>query len=349
MESLSRYEEKLIPMTELAKRVDAFAARCRPDTTYTRDATDDVQFRVINIEEIVGDPEAPPQVGVVITADGETTSHILNTWSRSQLLSTVGTKEKWFSTVTKSQEAEELNLRRATMFQHRFRTMDTEYPKLRILRGIVSASYGDIPDVDIMRVLVKTMPQGHALRHYSTKTDRALYIHAVNDSPIGVPGVPIVGYPGVVVKNSEVGYTSLWVIPALYMPGRLEPLVFEKHAVLRRIHRGTLSEMQEKFDEAMMKASVVWSDASRRAAALASRVFPNEDTAVLRLKEVILGAGGTKMLALTSERRYRAQQHTTHDARAILAAILEAVEQTDADDGYTEAAVAGAVLWDLTT
>ncbi len=335
-------------MTELASRVSDFAALCHPDQLYTREDVDAASFVELDLADLLGDPGMPTQVGVALYRNGEPEYHLLNNWSRAQLLSIVGTKEKWFSTVARPQEAEELDLRRSALYNHRFRTMRSTMPGVHLLRGIVSSAYGDIPDTDIMDVLLEMMPNGYAVRHLSGKTDRALYVHAVNGDPIGIPGTSFFGLPGIVVKNSEVGHTSLWVIPILYLPHHRCPLIFEKQVLLRRTHRGTISEMKEKFEEAVSQAAAVWADADTRVASLASITYTNADVAISEMKEMITGAGGSKMLALRAAQKYAALGSTTHSGSTILTALLGAVEKTDADAGYSDAAIAGAVLWKLT-
>lgn len=335
-------------MTEMANKVSNFASHCHPDKLYDRQDVGDINFIEINLEDILHDPNAIPEVGVLIVRDGEGVKHLLNSWSRSQLLSIVGTKEKWFNTVTRSQEAEELNLRRSTLYSHRFRTMDSSIPGLRILRGIVSNVYGDIPDSDIMEVMLELMPDGYAVKNLSDKTDKALYVHAIQGTPIGIPGTKFFGLPGVVVKNSEVGYTSLWVIPTLYLPQFKQHLIFEKQVLLRRTHRGSISEMKEKFEEAMVKAAVVWTEAGDRVSALMNIKYANADLAVSEMKNLLIQAGGSKMMAFRAEQTYIALGNTTHSGHTIFTAIMGVVEKVDADVGYTDAAIAGAVLWKLT-
>jgi len=340
-------------MTKLAAKVEEFAALCQPDTLYTANNTNDVLFAEIDLAAELNDPGLQSVTGLVLRDGGESRVHILNTWSRHQLLSTVGTKEKWFSTVTRQQEANELNLRRPALFKHRFRTMNSVDGNVRLLRGIVSDVYGDIPDTDVMNVLLELMPNGYAVRHVSGKTDKALYVHALADQKIGIPGTNFHGFPGVVIKNSEVGFTSLWVIPIFYMPGFRLPVVFERHTLLRKTHRGTMSEMKEQFEDALVRASIVWSETHAKTKALSKIKFHDEDAAVAKLREIITDCGGTKMLAHRAAQAYRTQSQQNpggkHDGATLLTALLEVVEKTNADEAYVHATVAGAVLWRLAT
>ena len=342
----------MIPMTTLATKVEEFAARCHPDKLYSATAFDDVSFVAVDQADLLNDPGLGTVTGLVLKEGRSHHIHLFNPWSRNQLLSTVGTKEKWFAPVTREQEAVELNLRRATLLKHRFRTMSAVDSSVRLLRGIVSDVYGDIPDTDIMKVMLDLMPDGHAVKHLSAKTDRALYVHALSDKKIGIPGTKFHGYPGVVIKNSEVGFTSLWVIPILYMPEYRLSAVFERHVLLRRTHRGTMSEMKDQFDDALTRASVVWKETGSRMAQLTKVKFADEDAAKAELRRIIIECGGSKLLAHRAEQAYHAHAQSSalpkHDGSTILNALLEVVEKTDADDAYLQAAVTGAVLWRLT-
>ena len=342
----------MIPMKTLATKVEEFAARCHPDKLYSGSAFDDISFVSVDLGDLLNDTGLGTATGVVIKEGRSHHIHLFNQWSRNQLLSTVGTKERWFAPVTRAQEAEELNLRRATLLKHRFRTMSAVDSSVRILRGIVSDVYGDIPDTDIMKVMMDLMPDGYAVKHLSTKTDRAFYVHALSDKKIGIPGTKFHGYPGVVIKNSEVGFTSLWVIPILYMPGYRLSTVFEKHVLLRRTHRGTMSEMKDQFDDALTRAAVIWKETGNRIGQLSKVKFADADSAKSELRRLIVECGGAKMLAHRAEQAYDAQTKVAafpkHDGATLLAALLEVVEKTDADDAYLQAAVTGAVLWRLT-
>jgi hypothetical protein len=348
VESLKAFEDLLIPMTTLSGKVSDFADLCLPDTLYTTHNPSTLSFTSVNLGEILGDPDQPDTVGL-LTFDGEPQTHIMTKWSRSQLLSIVGTKEKWFHAVTRRQEAEELNLRLSSLYDHRVRTMRTHFGDLRVVRGIVSKFYGDIPDTEVMKVMLELMPEGYAVRGLSDKTDRAFYVYALADTMIGIPGTRFHGFPGVVVKNSEVGYTSLWVVPTLFLPGYRKAIVFEKQVLLRRIHRGSYESMKAEFEEAMQKAAAVWSDIAKSTVALAQIVFPDADTAISRMKTLIAECGGTKQMAHNCELKYQAHGHVLHTGQTIFSAILEVTEGLDADEAYTESVVAGAVLWRLTT
>lgn len=276
--------------------------------------------------------------------------HMFTKWSRAQLLSHLGTKEKWFGTVTKEREAEELNARMHALQGFMFRTMRSfDDERIRIVRGLVSSSFGDIPDIEIMKALVEVMPGAYALRGYSGKTDRAMYAYVITSDPIKIPGTAFLGFPGVVVKNSEVAYTALSVIPALYMPGFKAPIVVEKDIVLRRIHRGSFEEMVSKFREAIDKTKVLWGPLTERLGRLRSTTYTSEDEAVAAMSALLIQSHAQKWYALRAEQIYRKAHRVVHDAGCIFEAILELVnEQAGQDDAYTTSAVAGAVVMQLT-
>ena len=349
MESLKLWEQELTPLTNLASRVEDFASRCLPDFVYTSEETRDLSFAEIEIGKHFGE-EVPRLIVGLTMRDGEATvPHVFTRWSRSQLLSHVGTREKWFKMVTKFQEADELNRRLPVLDRFMLRTMRSfDDPSLRIVRGIVSSSYADIPDPDIMKALLEIMPGGFALRAYSGKTDRAFYAYAITADKIGIPGTSYSGFPGVVIKNSEVGFTSLWITPMLYVADLSAPVVMEKQVLLRRVHRGAFSEMLEKFNEALAKGKSLWGPLQAKLAQLDLLTFPTEDDAVSVLTTLMSELNAAQSFIFRCSQLYRAAHHVNHNGVHLFEAILAAVkESTDNDDAYVAASVAGAVLMRL--
>lgn len=308
-----------------------------------------VHFAEVDISGITGDPKTISELGFHIQ-DGEVRPpHLLTPWCRSQLLSTVGTKEKWFQGIDRKIEADELNLRLRCLRDHRLRVMKTPHDELGILRGLVSRHYADIPDTDIMNALCESMPDGVAIDRMSQKTDRAFYAYAMNQQEISIPGTLFRGTPGIVVKNSEVGYSSLWMIPTISLAGYSHPIVFEKKPLLRRAHRGSVDELKKLFDEKLTEAKVVWADMPTKLAALARITFVTEDEAVRRLDALVDSCGGTKLMAQRAEAAFRAQANHTFTAEGLFRALLDTITVLNADIGFTEASIAGAALWQLTT
>lgn len=332
----------MIPLTELALKVREFADLCLPDHNCTDAIADEAGFQDIDFDE---DPESP-LVGHHIVLKLLEKRCLFTDWCRSQLLSHLGTREKWFATVTKSQQAHELTKRVHTFAKHRLRIMRSLESDVFILRGLVSEVYAEIPDTDIMAALLSLMPEGKCIGASSEKTQRALYVYAVSSqTPIGLRG-QFMGYPGVLLKNSEVGYTSLWMIPFLYVHTSegLRPLVFRNKHLLRRIHRGSVADLRKDFEDALAKLSAVWGPITERLGRLRNITFATEDEAVERLRNELTALKATKGALLDYERTYRATGSTVHDGLAILQAVLTTSRGSTADAGYDEAELAGALL-----
>ena len=247
------------------------------------------------------------------------------------------------------QQAEELNERRHTFVGHMFRTMRVvDQDGVRLVRGLVSSKYGDIPDTEIMKSLTDLLPGGWAVRRASGKTDRAFYAYVLTRDPIEIPGSYFKIHPGVVVKNSEVGYTSLWVYPMAYIPHMDAVSVFEADVKLRRIHRGSNEALAEDLKTALKEVSTVWGGVEDRLSRLRTVVFADEEEAIERMKRVLIGAGSTKLFALRCEQAYKAGKHALHNGLTVYEAVLERVyRETNRDDAYTKAALAGALLYKL--
>lgn len=346
MGSLSLYETLLTSLTSLKDRVDEYASRCLPDHKCAKGA--DFSFEKIDTSTIIPDPLHGESVGMMI--EGISIPFLFTNWSRSQLLSHVGTKEKWFRSVSLERQVDELNLRRGEFYRHQLRLVKAaDEEPVGLMRGLVSDSFTDIPDTEVMAALLQSAGAGgHALRGHSAKTDRAFYAHVVMDMEIGLPGHLIHGFPGVVVKNSEVGYTALHVIPVLFLPSIQRHVVFSKQATLRRVHRGSVKELSDQFNDALEKAAVVWASVEQRGSILVKTVYTSEDDAVVMLKTAITSAGGTKRQAMTAENHYRAAKHTLHTALSVFDSVLSLVSSSNVDDQHLEAALAGAALWVLT-
>lgn len=349
MESLKPYLDRLTPLTTLAKRVEAFAALCLPDFVYTDAETRDMTFIEIDIAPFVGDDKPDVLAAISMRDDTKTMPYAFTKWSRSQLLSHLGAREKWFETVTRTQEVEELNIRLHALRNFMFRTMQSfDSPDLRLIRGIVSSKYADLPDVAIMRAIVELMPNGYAVSAYSGKTDRAFYAYTVTEERIGIPGTSFYGFPGIVLKNSEVGFTSLWVIPMLWLADHGVPVVLKKQAVLRRIHRGDVANLTEKFTEALQKTKVLWGPIEEKLSKLRTISYSSEDIAISAMNDMLEAAGAERLFIHRCESVYRQAAHTVHDAFGLFEAILANVKTEEGpDDAYVSAELAGAVLMQL--
>lgn len=349
MESLKPYLAHLTPLTSLANRVEAFQARCLPDFIYTDAETRDMAFVEIDLAPFVGEAKPTVLSAVSMKTIDKLLPYAFTKWSRHQLLTHLGTRKKWFETVTRTQEVNELNIRLHALRHFMFRTMRSfDSEELMLIRGIVSSGYADIPDVAIMKSLVELMPNGHAVLPYSGKTDRAFYAYAVMSDKIGIPGTTFSGFPGVVVRNSEVGFTALTVTPMLYMADHGVPIVLKKQAVLRRIHRGDIANLTQKFDEALLKAKVLWGPIEEKLSKLRTIGYSSEDLAIVAMTELLDSAGSERLFIHRCETTYRSAAHAVHDAFHVFEAILVNVKaEEDQDDAYVSAELAGAVLMQL--
>jgi hypothetical protein len=304
------------------------------------------------------DLSEPDTVGLVIQNpaldDNSEIRYLTNDWSRHQLLQAVGAKEKWFESVPLEVQAEELNRRRHVLEDMMFRTMlggdESAFP-VRPIRGIVSSVYCDIPCVDIMQALVEELPPDTmVLKRFSGQTDRSFYAYVVFDRPIGLPG-HYNGYPGLIFRNSEVGYTSLWVVPFLLLPetsscSQERVAVMEKKYLLRRVHRGKVNDLKEKFLKAVEDASALWTDLQSKLPRLSQTVYASEDDALSAMSQLIYQSkGGTKLFAQRCREAYKNSGYTSHSAYTIFETIIEvAGNYLNQDKSYDHNAIAGAIL-----
>jgi hypothetical protein len=285
---------------------------------------------------------------VGIRCHGSDAPHVFTKWSRSQLLAHLGTREKWFDHVSIDTQADELNTRRSSLNGFMVRTMKSfDHDDLRIVRGIVSSSYADIPDTDIMRALREVLPNGDALS-YSGKTDRAFYAYVLSEDMIRIPGTSFEGYPGMLVRNSEVGFTSLWVIPTLTVVGWSYPIILQRDPLLRKVHRGSFDELRTSFDDALGKARIYWRPMEEKLNKLYSITYATEDEAINQVVTLLSRAGAMKGMIQQCCTAYRNARHSFHTAYCIFAAVLEvASSHANQDASYIGATVAGAVLYGL--
>lgn len=338
--------EQLTPLTELASQVEEFASRCLPDFIYNTDDLRNLAFIKIDLSEFMGEDVEGEYCGLQIDVEGRATPHVFTRWARSQLLSHLGCREKWFDRVTRDQEVSELNQRTHALRPYLFRTMRSyDNAELLIVRGFVSKHFADIPDPSIMKALVEVLPSGLAVSNVSGKTDRAFYAYSITNDKISVAGTDFVAFPGVVVKNSEVGYSSLWVAPMMYVPSYRSCIILSKHPSLRKVHRGVPRDLKEKFEEALEKAKVLWGSLEDKFHKLTSITYASEDAAAHALVTMLSHVGAEKAFANDCVAIYRSEKHTSHDAFNIFKAIMVRVEkECDKDDAYVSSELAGAVL-----
>lgn len=347
MESLNPH---LTPLTTLASQVEAFAAQCLPDFIYKESETRDLKFAETDLSSYLGG--RPDEVSTIRMKEGdETHRYAFTRWSRSQLLSLLGTREKWFTTVTRVQEVDELNKRAHALRNFMFRTMKSyDADELRLVRGIVSRQYSDIPDLVIMKALMEILPEGRVIKRFSGKTDRAFYATAITGEKISIPNTTFEGYPGVALRNSEVGYASLTLTPMVFLPhysGQGTILVLKKKCTLRRVHRGEVKDLPEKFKDALDKAKVLWGPLNEKLGRLGQITYLTEDEAVGKMESMLDGVRADRVFVDGAARSYRGAQHAVHNALHVFEAILANVAGDDQDASYTNAELAGAVLLNL--
>lgn len=337
----------------MKEKVEAYASRCEPDFVYTEEETRDFHFEVIDLSEWTGDDGGELLVGARMRAPGDLLDeppgvYLFTPWSRHQLLSHLGTREKWFRQVSLETQAKELNERRHTFHKRMFRAMRS-HEGIRIIRGMVSSRYADIPDPTILDALCQRLPGGKYVVPLSGKTDRALYVYALTEEKITIPNTSFEAHPGVVVKNSEVGYTSLWMIPMLYLPSLGGAAVLERHEVLRKTHRGSHRDLQGKFTAALTEASGLWGDVETKLRKLRLITYPTEERALEAMTSIITRCGGPKWFAHYCRLQYQRAKHATHTGMGIFEAVVEtSASRTDKNVIYDTGAVAGGVLSLLT-
>ncbi len=338
-------------LTELQASVLADAALHLPDIKYDINSNEhSVKFEALELSALIGEDESDA-AGLRIMTDRQdpqvmqSHAYAFTPWSRSQLLSLLGAREKWFSYVTLERQVEELGARLHALQDYRIRTMqavDDGFP-VRFIRGLVSSQYVEIPNTAIMEAVLEKAPISMALRGYSGISDRAFYAYIISPTPITIPNTSFFAYPGAVVKNSEVGYTSLWVIPMLITKRLGVPVVFESEHVLKRIHRGR-AELPALFEEAFTQCSSVWADLTTKIPVLASKNYGTEDDAIATMQRLLLSASAKKEFVAQCSTTYKTKQRR-HTALDIFEAITETcAELVDRDETYAVGAIAGAVL-----
>lgn len=334
--------------------MDREADRFLPDFVYGPSTEAGFEFAVAPIGEMFNDFSEPDAVGLKLNIPGVEDDkdyiYLTTDWSRHQLLQLVGTKERWFDQVSLERQAEELNARLHVLENCMFRTMkaDPLYP-IRTIRGIVSSQYSDYPNTNIMQDLVEVCPadETYCIRAYSGITEKCFYAAVVIDEPMGIPG-GVQGYPGVIVKNSEVGYTSLWVVPFLYLPHIDRMAVFEKKLYLRRIHRGTFESVEDSFKKAMGNASALWKELHPKTMKLRNITYADEDEAIDRMRTVLTRLRTTKGFQLSCAQAYQRAKNTHHNALTIFEAVCLSADTIKQDAAYDNSAIAGALLLSLT-
>jgi hypothetical protein len=332
-------------LEELQASVERLSARYEPDYLCEIPVSpDDAMFRVVDLNER---QTALSGEEVALCLRGQ--DYLFSEWSRFQLLDHMGTREKWFKRVTLEEQARELNRRVHALDGQRIRRMQS-LEDIGFVRGLVSINYADIPDVEIIKALVGIMPNGEYLRNYSGVSDRNFYAYTLlREETLGV-GRGFTGYPGVIVRNSEVGANALSLIPffaAVSPSGRLHTVAVRERAVLRKIHRGKYGDLAEAFQSALDAVQAVWAPLQKKLRALQSYVFADEQEAIDRLETVLKAMRVPQHFIRRCTTTYGAAKHRTHHGLALFTAVLETCATSQLDSRYDDAGVAGSVLLQL--
>lgn len=334
----------LEPLAALQQRIHDVHALSLPDhLCEVPRLHDELRFVALDLDE-------HPSVltGEEISLQINDEDHLFTEWSRLQLLDHLGTREKWFKRVTLSDQARELTRRVHTFDRQCFRRMKT-YEHINLIRGLVSAGYVDIPDVDVIDALCAVMPDGEALSRHSGKSDKAFYAYTfTREDPIGI-GKDALGFPGVLIKNSEVGACALIATPFFLFlrDGIVAPVSLRQQVMLRRIHRGQQQDLQAALDKALREMQAVWSPLQQKMKGLLTRTFPDEQAALDRLQTVLTTMKRTKSFINRCTTTYRAAKNATHNGLALLSAVLAACATSQLDQRYDDAEVAGYLLLHL--
>jgi hypothetical protein len=308
-----------------------------------------VNFCTVDIDIDIDDfwTDSPSYAGLYIDNKDGGEQYLFTKWSRAQLLTRLGTTDKWFRNVALQTQIDELNTRLHCLHDMKIRSIrsaDEELLPYRSIRGMVSKLYTDIPDLHIIEALSNTADNPFVIKGLSGITDRAFYAYVVVAEELSIPNTHFKGWPGVVVRNSEVGYTSLSLTPFLYTPYTNSAAVLTSKILLRKIHRGKINELEKLFEGALNEAAVLWTDLSKKLQRLENIHYANEDETVERMVALLVASGSTKRFANTCGHTYKQSGHNRHTALGIFEAILTTVESIDEDSAFDQGAIAGAVL-----
>jgi len=342
-ESPNLSSRNLTSLASLRERVQLHADLNLPDFTYGDEGA--LTFKKLDISE-----DDPEYVGLEIENPGDPDNKLpflFSKWSRAQLLSRLGASEKWFRDVAASTQVEELNTRLHCLEEMKVRTCrgvsEDAFP-YRMVRGMVSKMYTDIPNTSIMEALTEAAKDSYAVRSLSGITDRAFYAYVVIDSPLTIPNTSFRALPGVVVRNSEVGYTSLSLTPFMFKEDYGTVAILHKSTLLRKIHRGKVNKMEVLFKDALVSASRLWASIDTKLDTLFSTQFADAATALHRMAVLLQKAGATKAFVRKCESTYKQANPTRHSALTVFEAILASLEHIHEDDAFDQGTIAGAVL-----
>lgn len=331
-ESLKRYQRQLTPLIEWRAKVEQTAALYLPDQDVVNTRFDTTEGERVHLS---------------LERDGKWVDAHFTDWSRSQLLARLGTKELWFRDVSRETEANELNLRLPTLSNMKARLMGElsgDRPSI-VVRGLVSCHYAEISDLDVVNALLEHVPDGLCVSSLTAESQRAIYITLVSDEYVAVSGTSFGGFPGVIVRNSEVGYTSLWAVPMLWNPRSKMPTILKK-PLLRKTHRGQF-DLTNMLHKALHTSSSWWSSFNSKLSALSRITFPDADTARATAYALVVRCGGSKHMADRVRDIFKSTNQPLTGEGILNAITLFVDQESDYDAAYDKATVAGGVLMAL--
>jgi hypothetical protein len=181
----------------------------------------------------------------------------LTPWARSQLGIRLGVRfERWFSNCLPEELATEMTRRFARATDEvRLRTSRPEDGRVDgLLEGFVSKSYVAIADSRVAELLSGALseiePPPRVVRHVATDRTTSFVIGVGRPLHLGGPGNVGECSGAILVRNSGVGYASLWIVLQLYRKicgdGLVVPIPSAE--LVRQSHK--------RFDEERMKTAL---------------------------------------------------------------------------------------------
>lgn len=267
-------------------------------------------------------------------------------WAIGQLYTHFGVREKWFSFVSLDTKCLELNMRLARTPEHRLRPIVCG--DAAVIRGFVSPQYADFPDTDVIDALVEIFhdPDHTLTLPGSTKSFQCMYAIATDlrISAVEVGGLEV--RLGFSLLNSEVGYTSLRVIPVMYVrnhgAGRVIPIPSGK--LYRKIHRGKIENLQNDFRSAVNSYRAYVGDFNEMVRILSKKTYAGKDAAEAELRSLMKDCNATLAFiqACASTLQSSVGPWTAMTLVDVIAQTAEALTH-DPDRRFSLASIAGAV------
>lgn len=339
MESLNHYESSLMSLENLRDDLQEYESTCLPD--YEDFSAGDIRFRAL--------VDTPDVQACLHGRNPE--AHNFTDWSRKQLLSLMGVRERWFDMVDPGTEASELQYRESLGALKRYKLRLRQDPGYGIpeIRGIVSQHYTAINDTEVLERVQETLPPDsyRVLGQYTRKEEHITHIFLVLREPIGVDN-GLQGFAAVTIRNSEVGASALNIGTSLVIPlgYNLVP-IWTNRANYRRVHKGSKKTLLTDFEIAAHDASTAGQDIVAKSARLEQIVFDTEDKAKVFIEDTLKRYRAPKGLISRSKEAYftRSQRPTGMDVVKAIVSAISANHTVDAT--HTEGTIAGAVLFRL--